>query len=63
MAKTSIETLRARKELDGEKYVLTKIDFSEEDAKGDAAYYTERGKKTKIEKSGINWLVYTKVGL
>ncbi|MFC2006594.1 hypothetical protein ACFLUQ_00260 [Chloroflexota bacterium] len=62
MTKVLIEALTARKEFSGERYVLTKIDYSEEDAKADEAYYEKRSWKTKIEKSGIYWLLYTKIG-
>ena len=62
VAKTSIEPLQARKEFGGERYTLTKINYSEEDAKADEAYHKERGRKTKIVKNGIFWLLYTRIG-
>ncbi len=62
MAQIKVEPVLAEREFDGKKYVLSKINYTEEDAKADQAYYKERGMETRILQEGIFWLVYTKMG-
>ena len=63
MAQISIEPLEVEKEFDGLKYILTKIDYSKEDAEQDKAYHEGRARDSRIVEDGAFWLVYTKVGL
>ena len=58
----SIEPLKAKREFDGQKYILTKISYTEEDAKTDQAYHKERGRETRILEEAGYWLLYTKIG-
>ncbi len=58
----SVEPLKATREFDGQKYVLTKINFTEEDAKADQAYHKERGRDTRILEEAGYWLLYSKIG-
>jgi len=57
-----IERVETKKEFDGQGYVLTKINYSEEDSKDDVAWHKERGTEARIVQDGIFWLVYTKLG-
>ena len=58
----SLEPLKAIREFDGQEYVLTKINYTEEAAKEDGAYHKERGRETRILEEDGYWLVYTKIG-
>ena len=62
MAETTLAPAQQKREFDGQQYILTTINYTEEAAKGDEAYYKEQGKKSKIIEEGIFWLVYTKIG-
>ncbi len=62
MAEISVRPVQARRDFDGQKYVLTKIDYSKEAAEDDQAYHRERGRETRILEEDGFWLVYTKVG-
>ncbi len=62
MAQISVQPPRAKKEFDGQQYVLTKINFTKEDAAVDEAYHKERGRVAKtVEEDGF-FLLYTKIG-
>ena len=62
MAKIKVELSPAKRMFDGDEYILTKINYTEEAAKEDQVYYNERGKKANILEEGGYWLLYTKVG-
>ena len=62
MAEISIQLARAKREFDGQQYILTKIDYTKESAEEDAAYHKERGRTPKILEEDGFWLVYTKIG-
>lgn len=51
-----------KREFDGQDYVLTKINYTKEDAEEDQAYYRERGNKISIIEEDGFWLIYTKIG-
>ena len=51
-----------KREFDGQDYVLTKINYTKEDAEEDQAYYRERGNKISIIEEDGFWLLYTKIG-
>jgi hypothetical protein len=58
----SIPVMRAKRDFDGQEYILTKINHTKEAAEEDQAYYRERGNKTRILEEDGFWLIYTKVG-
>lgn len=58
----SVDLPKAKLKFDGKDYILTKIDFSEEDAKADQEYHKGRGKETRILQDGDYWLLYSKIG-
>ncbi len=62
MGNISIPVTRVKREFDGQKYILTKINYTKESAKEDQAYYQKRGNKTKILEEDGFWLIYTKIG-
>ena len=62
MGNISIPVMRAKRDFDGQEYVLTKINYTKEDAEEDQAYYRERGNKISIIEEDGFWLLYTKVG-
>ncbi len=62
MAQIKAETTKAKREFDGQEYILTKINYSEEDTKADEAWQKERGTQSRIVQDGIFWLLYTKSG-
>lgn len=62
MAEISVEISQAKKEFDGQQYVLTKINFTKEDAEADQAYHKERGREARILEEAGFWLLYTKIG-
>ncbi len=62
MAVIKIEPVRAKRKFDGQEYVLSKINYSKEDAENDQAYYKKRGTKSRILEEDGYWLVYTKIG-
>ena len=62
MAKILVELPRAKREFNGQQYILTKIDYSKEDAKEDEVYHKERGRKTRVVEEDGYWLIYTKIG-
>ena len=62
VAEISIEPVKAKRKFDGKEYVLTKINYTEEDAKEDEAWHKERGTEVRIVEDGIFWLLYTKIG-
>lgn len=62
MAEISVEISQAKKEFDGQQYVLTKINYTKEDAEADQAYHKERGREARILEEDGFWLLYTKVG-
>ena len=62
MAEISLERAPAERELDGKRYILTKINYSKEAAEDDEAYHKERGREARtLEEDGF-WLLYTKIG-
>ncbi|MFC1939964.1 hypothetical protein ACFLXO_04685 [Chloroflexota bacterium] len=61
MAGIKIEPLRAKRKLDGQEYILSKIDYTKEDAENDQAYYKGRKIEAKILEEDGYWLVYTKI--
>lgn len=62
VAEIKIELPRAKREFDGQQYILTKINYTKEDAKEDQAYYEGQGRVVKnLEEDGF-WLLYTKIG-
>lgn len=63
VAEISIQRVPAEREFDGKRYVLTKIDYTKEDAEADQKYHSERGREVRVVEEGIFWLVYTKIGL
>ena len=62
MAEISVEPVRAKKEFNGQEYILTKINYTEEAAKEDEAYHKERGRETRILEEAGYWLLYTRIG-
>mgnify|MGYP006266651465 CR=1 FL=1 len=62
MGNISIPVTRVKREFNGQEYVLTKINYTEESAKEDQAYYQKRGNKTNILEEDGFWLIYTKIG-
>ena len=62
VAEISVELSQAKKEFDGQQYILTKIDFTKEAAEEDQAYHKERGREARILEEDGFWLVYTKIG-
>ena len=62
MGNISVPVTPAKRELDGQEYVLTKINYTKEAAQDDQAYYQKRGNKTKLLEEDGFWLLYTKVG-
>lgn len=58
----SVDAPKAKIKFNGTEYILTKIDFSEEDAKADQEYHKGRGKETRILQDGNFWLLYSKIG-
>ena len=63
VAESTVHPLRAKREFDGQQYILTKIDYTREDAEKDGGYYQERGWLVRdIEEDGY-WLLYTKIGV
>ena len=62
MAEISVKLSQVKREFDGQEYILTKINYTEEAAKEDEAYYKEQGTVTRILEEDGFWLLYTKVG-
>ena len=62
MAQITVQPVKARREFNGEKYVLTKIDYTKEDAEADEAYYQKQGRVTRLIEEDGYWLLYTKLG-
>ena len=62
MVEISLESAKPKREFDGQEYILTKINYTEEDAKADEAYHKERGRRTRILEEAGYWLLYTKIG-
>jgi hypothetical protein len=62
MGNISVPVTQAKKQFDGQEYVLTKINYTKEAAEEDQAYYQKRGNKPKIIEEDGFWLLYTKVG-
>ncbi len=62
MPKTSIQLAQAKRKFNGKEYILTKINYTEAEAKEDETYYTEHGRATKILEEDGFWLLYTKIG-
>ena len=62
VAKISVEISQAKKEFDGQQYILTKINYTKEAAEEDQAYHKERGREARILEEDGFWLLYTKVG-
>ncbi len=62
MAEITIEPLKAKRKFNGQEYILTKVNYTEEDAKADEVYHKERGRKTRILEEAGYWLLYTKIG-
>lgn len=63
MAGISVEPVKVKRKFDSKEYILTKINYSQKDAKEDAAWQKKRGSEAKIVEDGIFWLVYTKIGV
>ena len=62
MAEIKVELAPAKREFDGQDYVITKINYTKEAAEEDQAYHKGRGRETRILEEDGFWLVYTKVG-
>ena len=62
MANISVQPVKAKREFDGKDFVLTKINYSEEDAVQDKVYHEERGRETRLVEEDGFWLLYTKIG-
>ena len=62
MAEISIQLAPAKRELDSQEYILTKINYTEEDAKEDEAYHKELGRETRTLEEAGYWLLYTRIG-
>ena len=62
VAEISIEPVKAKRKFDGKEYVLTKINYTEEDAKEDQEYHRKSGRETRILEEAGYWLLYTKIG-
>ena len=62
MAEIKLELSRAKRKFDGQDYILTKINFTEDAAKEDVAYHKERGRETRLLEEDGYWLLYTKIG-
>jgi hypothetical protein len=62
MGNISVPVTSAKRQFDGQEYVLTKINYTKEAAEDDQAYYQKRGNKPKILEEDGFWLLYTKVG-
>ena len=62
MAEISIQLAPAKREFDGQEYILTKINYTEEAAKEDEAYHKERGRESRILEEAGYWLLYTRIG-
>ena len=62
MAEISVELSQAKREFDGQQYILTKINYTKEAAEADQAYHKERGRKARILEEDGFWLLYTKIG-
>jgi len=62
VAEISIQLAQAKREFDGQEYILTKINYTKEEAEEDEAYYKKQGRVTRtLEEDGF-WLLYTKIG-
>ena len=62
MAEIKVELAPAKREFDGQDYVLTKINYDKEAADEDEAYHRKRGREVRTVQEGIFWLLYTKIG-
>lgn len=62
MAEISVQLAQAKREFDGQEFILTKIDYTKEAAEEDQAYHKERGREARILEEDGFWLLYTKVG-
>jgi len=62
VAEIKVELAPAKRKFDGQDYILTKINYTEEAAKEDEAYHKERGRETRLLEEGRYWLLYTKIG-
>ena len=62
VAEISVQPSRAQREFDGQRYILTKIDYTKEAAEEDQAYYRERGRDAKVLEEDGFWLLYTRIG-
>jgi len=62
VAEISVQPARARREFDGQEYVLNKINYSKDAAEDDKAYHDQRGRETRILEEDGFWLVYTRIG-
>ncbi len=62
MAEATVELAPAKKKFNGQDYILTKINFTEEDAHEDEAYHKKRGRKVKTVEEPGYWFLYTKIG-
>ena len=62
MAEISIQLAPAKRELDSQEYILTKINYTKEDTEADQAYHKKRGRQTRILEEDGFWLLYTKIG-
>ncbi len=62
MAEISVELSQAKREFDGQQYILTKINYTKEAAEADQTYHKERGREARILEEDGFWLVYTKIG-
>ena len=58
-----LERLKAKREFDGKGYILTKINYTEEDGKTDEAWHNGQGRGTKLVEEDGYWLLYTKIGI
>ena len=57
-----VELPKNNRKFDNRDFVLSKIDYSKEDANTDQAYYKGRGTEAKAIEDGGYWLIYTKLG-
>lgn len=62
MAQITVQLAQAKREFGRERYILTKINYTKQDAEQDEAYHKQHGRKTKVIEEDGFWLLYTKIG-
>lgn len=63
MAEKKVVLSPAKRKFDGDDYILTKINYTEDAANEDDEYYKQRGRKTRVLEEDGYWLLYTKIGI